>query len=74
MLHRRPMLVWTVLLYTRISGRYAPKIQAPAEGLPSRARKGSLRSLAFASYNIHEARAVMNIFFCDYEIQPHLSF
>jgi hypothetical protein len=30
---------------TRISGRYAPQILAPAESLPSRARKGSLRSL-----------------------------
>ena len=30
---------------TRISGRYAPFILAPAEGLPSREHKGSLRSL-----------------------------
>ena len=32
----------------RISGRYAPLILAPAEGLPSGARKGSLRSLDVA--------------------------
>jgi hypothetical protein len=29
-------------------GRYAPILLAPAEGLPSRARKGSLRSLPIA--------------------------
>ena len=32
---------------TRISGRYAPFILAPAEGLPSHACKGSLRSLTY---------------------------
>ena len=54
--------MWNELkyIYTRISGRYAPQILAPAEGLPSRARRGSLRSLAyskadFASCNIHGA-------------------
>ena len=34
---------------TRIMGRYAPQILAPVEGLLSRARKDSLRSLSIES-------------------------
>jgi hypothetical protein len=34
------------IFYTRILGRYAALILAPVKGLPSGARKGSLRSLA----------------------------
>ena len=61
---------------TRISGRYAPFILAPAEGLPSCACKGSLRLLTLLSKGVtmYTTIYITERIICNYQLFPFFPF
>ena len=62
--------------FTRISGRYAPFILAPAEGLPSCACKGSLHLLTLLSKGVtmYTTIYITEIIICNYRLFPFFAF